>query len=276
MRPQLQRRIQRYGWDKAVGTYEQAWRAQLQPAHDLMLGMARVASGDRVLDVACGTGLVSMRLADAVGSAGEVVGVDISDKMVEAARRVSAAFGIGNASFVRSGAERLLLPDNSFDAAVCGLGLMYVPEPVDALREMCRLVRPGGRVAAAVWGARRNCGWAEIFPITDARVESDVCPLFFSLGTQEMLARAFEAAGLMEVRLQRLATTLRYASADDALAAVFEGGPVALAYSRFDPVIKRAVHAEYLDSIACYKVGDGYQVPGEFVVAAGRAPSPCN
>jgi hypothetical protein len=56
------------------------------------------------------------------------------------------------------------------------------------------------------------------------------------------------------------------------LAAVFRGGPVALAYSRFDPATRRAVHGEYLDSIACYKVGDGYQVPGEFVVAAGRVP----
>ena len=139
---------------------------------------------------------------------------------------------------------------------------------------MRRLLRPGGRAAVAVWGARRNCGWAEIFPITDARVASEVCPMFFQLGTGDMLARAFGAAGFTDVRAARLRTTLRYASADDALGAVFRGGPVALAYSRFDEATRHAVHTEYLDSIAAFRAGDGYRVPGEFVVAAGRAPLP--
>jgi hypothetical protein len=76
------------------------------------------------------------------------------------------------------------------------------------------------------------------------------------------------------VRSERLCTTLRYASAEDALAAVFRGGPVALAYSRFDQATRRAVHAEYLASIAPYQNGGGYEVPGEFVVAAARAPLP--
>jgi len=223
MKPQVQRRIQRYGWDKAVGVYEQCWRSQLEPAHNLMLDMVPLSPGDRVLDVACGTGLVSLRLADRVGPGGEVLGIDISDQMVEAARRISSHLGVGNAGFLRSGAEQVPLADASFDAAVCGLGLMYVPEPLDALREMRRLVRPGGSVAAAVWGARQRCGWAEIFPITDARVDSDVCPLFFSLGTKDMLARTFGAAGLVETRWQRIATTLRYENAEGALAAVFRG-----------------------------------------------------
>ena len=124
-----------------------------------------------------------------------------------------------------------------------------------------------------MWGARRNCGWAEIFPITDARVASDVCPMFFHLGTGDTLAQAFATAGFVEVRLERLATALCYASAEEALAAVFRGGPVALAYSRFDEATRRAVHAEYLDSIAAYRVGDGYRIPGEFVVAAARVAS---
>jgi ubiquinone/menaquinone biosynthesis C-methylase UbiE len=203
-----------------------------------------------------------------------VVGIDISEQMVEAACRISADRGIGNVRFLRSGAEQLLFADDSFDAAVCGLGLMYVPEPLEALREMRRVVRPGGGVAAAVWGARSQCGWAEIFPITDARVASDVCPMFFHLGTRDMLARTFEAAGFAAVHWRRLATTLQYESAEEALAAAFEGGPVALAYSRFDRATRRAVHAEYLNSIAAYRMGDGYQVPGEFVVAAGRVPFP--
>jgi ubiquinone/menaquinone biosynthesis C-methylase UbiE len=273
MEPQLQRRVQRYGWDLAVTTYEQSWRDQLEPAHDLMLDMLDLQRSEHVVDVACGTGLVSLRMAALVGAAGRVVGTDISGQMVEAARRIAAQRALANASFERADAEALPLADATFDAAVCGLGLMYVPDPIRALSEMRRLLRPGGRAAAAVWGARRNCGWAEIFPITDARVSTDVCPMFFHLGTKDMLAQAFTAAGFVEVRLERLTTTLCYTCADDAVAAVFRGGPVALAYSRFDDATRQAVHAEYLDSIAAYRVDDGYRIPGEFVVAAARVAS---
>jgi ubiquinone/menaquinone biosynthesis C-methylase UbiE len=274
MQPQLQRRVQRYGWDRAATAYEPSWRAQLEPAHDLMLAMAAPQPGESVLDVACGTGLVSLRMAAAVGAAGTVVGTDISGQMVEEARRIAAERGLENARFERADAEALPFAEATFDAAVCGLGLMYVPDPIAALTEMRRVLRPAGRAAAAVWGARRNCGWAEIFPITDARVASDVCPMFFHLGTKDTLAQAFAAAGFVDVRLERLATVLRYASAEDALTAVFRGGPVALAYSRFDEATRRAVHAEYLDSIAAYRADDGYRIPGEFVVAAARVASP--
>ena len=200
MEPRLQRRVQRYGWDKAAGDYEAGWRAQLEPAQTLMLAMARLQPGEHALDVACGTGLVSVRIGEAVGADGAVVGTDISGEMVAAARRLAAKRGIGNAMFERSDAEALPVEDGRFDVALCALGLMYVPDPVRALGEMQRALKPGGRVAAAVWGARAQCGWAEVFPITDARVASEVCPMFFHLGTGDVLAQAFADAGLRQRR----------------------------------------------------------------------------
>ena len=272
MDSRLQRRVQRYGWDKAVGDYEAGWQAQLEPAQSLMLDMAALRPGERVLDVACGTGLVSFRIADAVGEDGAVVGTDISGEMVAAARRLAAERNIGNARFERCDAEGLRLDDEPFDAALCGLGMMYVPDPLKALEQMRRLVIPGGRTAVAVWGARAKCGWAEIFPITDARVASEVCPMFFHLGTKDMLAGCFADAGFTDIRLERLDVELVYAREDDALGAAFRGGPVALAYDRFDHATRQAVHTEYLHSIAAYRIGEGYRIPGEFVVAAGVNP----
>ena len=272
MNPQLQRRIQRYGWDRAVDAYEPGWQAQLRPAQDVMLDLAGLESGDHVLDVACGTGLVTFRAATAVGETGSILGMDIAGQMIETARRLAVERGVTNTRFERCDAERLPVADATFDAAICGLGLMYVPDPLQALYEMHRALKPGGRMAAAVWGARTGCGWAEIFPITDARVASEVCPMFFHLGTGDTLARVLEAAGFTDIRSARLKTTLHYASADDAIGAVFRGGPVALAYSRFDAATRAAVHAEYLDSIATHRIGDGYRIPGEFVVAAGCVP----
>jgi len=274
MESRLQRRVQRYGWDKAVGDYEAGWRAQLEPAQSLMLDMAALQPGDRVLDVACGTGLVSFRIINAVGEKGAVVGTDISGEMVEAARRLAAERSVQNARFERFDAEELKVDEEPFDVAVCGLGLMYVPNPVKALEEMRRLLKPGGRAAAAVWGARAKCGWAEIFPITDARVASEVCPMFFHLGTQDMLARCFAEADFTDIRYERLEVELIYACDDDALVAAFRGGPVALAYSRFDNATKQAVHTEYLRSIGAFRVGEEYRIPGEFVVATGVNPPP--
>ena len=98
--------------------------------------------------------------------------------------------------------------------------------------------------------------------------------MFFHLGTGDALAQTFAAAGFTDIRSERLLTTLDYASADDALGAAFQGGPVALAYSRFDDATKRAVHAEYLESIAAYRTGGGYRIPGEFVVTTARVPVP--
>jgi len=267
--PKLQRRVQRYGWDKTVAVYEKYWREQLQPAQKLLLEMAAIRPGERVLDVACGTGLVSFPAAEATGPSGRVVGTDISAKMVDEARAEAARRGLGHARFERMDAESLDLPDGSADVALCGLGLMYVPAPTDALAEMRRVLADGGRAAAAVWGARKSCGWAEIFPIVDARVESDVCPLFFQLGTGDALAVTMESAGFREIAAERIDTTLHYASAEDAIGAAFAGGPVAMAHDRFDEATREAAYSEYLASVAPYRDGSGYAIPGEFVVARG-------
>jgi hypothetical protein len=124
---------------------------------------------------------------------------------------------------------------------------------------------------AAVWGARTACGWAEIFPIVDRRVASEVCPMFFQLGSGDVLRWTMQAAGFSDVDLDRLTTTLRYETGEQACGAAFAGGPVALAYARFDDTVRSEVHAEYLASIEPFRSGSGYAVPGEFVVARGVA-----
>jgi ubiquinone/menaquinone biosynthesis C-methylase UbiE len=269
MDPRLQRRVQRYGWDKASVAYEQYWRQQLEPAQMRLLAMADLAPGAHVLDVACGTGLVTFPAAAAVGAGGRVVGTDLSQEMVTRAADEARARGLTQVTVERMDAEELRFDPDTFDVALCALGLMYVPDPLKALSEMHRVLRSGGRAVAAVWGERSRCGWAEIFSIVDRRVASEVCPTFFQLGTADMLQNLFLAAGFADVRAERIATTLEYASPDEAVGAAFAGGPVALAYSRFEAQVRDEAHAEYLESIAPYRRADGYGVPGEFVIARG-------
>lgn len=271
MDPRLQRRVQRYGWDKAAAHYERFWASQLEPAQRLLLDMADLRPGERVLEVAAGTGLVTFPAAAAVGPKGRVIATDISDAMVTELATGAAMRGLGQIIPLRRDAEALEVEASGFDAALCALGLMYVPDPIVALGQMRRALAPGGRAVAAVWGARARCGWAEIFPIVERRVASEVCPLFFQLGTSTALADAFAAAGFGDIQLERISTILEYPSADDALGAAFAGGPVAMAYSRFDEATRDDAHEEYLASIEGYRSGDGYRIPGEFVVARGRA-----
>jgi ubiquinone/menaquinone biosynthesis C-methylase UbiE len=172
--------------------------------------------------------------------------------------------------FERADAEDLPFEDESFDAVMCVLGLMYPADPQRAVEEMLRVLKPGGRAAACVWGRRDRCGWAEIFPITDARVESDVCPMFFQLGLPNALTYAFERAGFKEIHDERIDVTLTWENADRMLNAFFAGGPVALAYSKFTPEVREAVHSEFLDSVRQHRRGDAYDIPGEFVFAVGR------
>lgn len=269
MDARLQKRVQRYGWDKAASHYERSWRAQLEPAQSALLEMANLAPGERVVDVACGTGLVTLRAAALVSPRGKVVGTDISEEMVAIARGIVSTAAANNITFERMDAEALAFDVGVFDVALCALGLMYAPDPEKAIVEMHRVLKPGGRAVCAVWGQRSKCGWAEIFPIVDARVQSEVCPMFFRLGTGEALQHAFALAGFRAITIRRLETRLAYANEIEACEAAFVGGPVALAYSRFTAEMKAEAHEEYLDSLAAFRKGEGYSVPGEFVVVAG-------
>ena len=269
MEPKIQRWIQRQGWDRASSSYEQYWRQQLEPATNLVLRTADLRPGERVIDVACGTGMVTLPAAAAVAPAGHVLATDISSRMVADLERRVAACGLDNVDVACCDAESLDV-DGSFDVALCALGLMYVPSPVVAAAGLHRALTTRGRVIVSVWGERRNCGWAELFPIVEARVSSDVCPMFFALGAPGALVHTLERAGFVDVEETRLSVTLHYGTADAALGAAFMGGPVALAYSRFDDDARASAHRDYLDSIATFADDGGYRVPGEFVIASAR------
>lgn len=265
----LQRRVQRYGWDKAAGWYEQYWQRQLEPAQTKLLERVQLKPGEQVLDIACGSGWLSFRMAESVIPGGRLTSTDISDRMIELAAQTAAEKNITNIDFRRMEAEELSFADNSFDVTICSLGLMYVTDAQQSANEMYRVTRPGGRAAALVWGQRTACGWAEIFPIVEARVSSEVCPLFFRMGTGNMLQLVFEQAGFSNITVDKLNTLLKYNSAEDAIGAAFVGGPVAMAWSRFNDQVKKEAGDEYLASIASYKEGEGYAIPGEFIIVQG-------
>ncbi len=270
MDARVQLRVQRYGWDAACSHYEAGWSVQLRPAHETLLQLADVREGQRVIETACGTGLVTRRLAAAVGPAGYVLATDLSQKMVDDVANRHSVGPRSNVEARRMGAEALAVEDGSFDLAISALGLMYVPDPSAAVSEMVRVVRPGGTATATVWGERKKCGWAEVFPIVDARVASEVCPLFFGTGGPGVLAAIFRAAGLEYIEERRQSEILGFDTDEEVVTSVLLGGPVALAIKRFSQEVWQDVRGEFLASVSGYSLPTGgYQIPGEFVTVRG-------
>jgi ubiquinone/menaquinone biosynthesis C-methylase UbiE len=267
--PKVQIRVQRYGWDAASAFYEDGWQGPMRPAHQTLMATAALKPGERVLECACGSGLVTRMIAEAVGPKGEVLATDLSQNMVDMTAHRCAAEGLTWVKTARMNAEDLTVEPEYFDAALCALGIMNVPDPLAAVASMRRAVRPGGRVVATVWGQRKNCGWAELFPIVDARVASEVCPMFFGPGTAGSLARDFETARLEQVHEHRQRETLAFRDEATLLKAMFIGGAVALAVKRFTPEVLAEAQKEFLASVQQYRGGDGrYLIPGEFVTVS--------
>ena len=127
-------------------------------------------------------------------------------------------------------------------------------------------------MVSAVWGQRAGCGWAAIFEIVAAEVSSDVCPLFFRLGEPDTLARLSTEAQFEVSGQWRLVTTLDYGDGTEACDAALVGGPVALAWSRFDTMTRERVQRRYLEALEPWRTGKSYAVPGEFLVVAARVP----
>jgi ubiquinone/menaquinone biosynthesis C-methylase UbiE len=271
MEAKLQVRVQRYGWDAASAYYEEGWRKPLAAAQATLLSLAAIASGERVIESACGSGIVTRTLAQAVGPTGQVLATDLSQSMTELTATNCADAGFSWVKTARIDAAEIDSGlGGDFDAAVCALGLMYVPDHRQAVMAMARAVKPGGRVVATVWGERKNCGWAEIFPIVDARVMSEVCPLFFATGAPGVLQHDYEAAGLRAIKELRQHEVLAFASESALVSAMLWGGPVALAVKRFTPEVLAEVESEFLASVANFREADGsYKIPGEFVTVLG-------
>jgi SAM-dependent methyltransferase len=276
MDPRVFRRVQRYGWDSAARVYEAGWVPLLERLTRSCVDRARLAPGERVLDVATGPGIAAFLAADAVGPTGTVTGIDISAAMVQLAAERALGRRLGHVDFQRRDMETTGALDGAYHAVLCAFGLMFAADLRGAFAELGRVTAPGGRVSACVWGRRSHCGWAEVFPIIDEHIEGGVCPRFFSLGVPGALTLALERAGLRDVVEERVPVTLTWASAEEACRVMLEGGAVALAYGRFSPEVRAKVRAAYVASLEPFRrphpVGYGYDVPSEVVFVTARKP----
>ena len=156
---------------------------------------ARIEPGQRVLDVGCGTGILAREIAPRVGPAGRVVAVDPNPGMLAVARQLAPAV-----EWREGVAQSLPFPDQSFDAVVSQFALMFVTDRLQALREMCRVLVPGGRLTVAVWASLDDMpayvDEAALLERLAGKPAADAVRAPFVLGTRNELAALFSEAGV--------------------------------------------------------------------------------
>ena len=166
----------------------------------LVLAAAQVKPGQRVLDVACGTGVLAREASRQVGPTGHTTGLDISPGMLAAARRIAPAI-----DWKQGEAGDLPFPDGSFDAVVSQFGLMFFPERVEALQEMLRVLAPGGRIAVAVFDSLDNIpAYADEVILLERTAGAEAAEALrapFVLGDKSLLFELAEDAGLGSIEV---------------------------------------------------------------------------
>ncbi len=213
---------QRQVWDETARDFSNA-AAIAAPASEFisrrLIALAHVASGQRVLDVATGAGDPALTAAQVVGPTGEVVGIDHAPQMLEAARKRAAAAGLTNVTFVEGNAQTLDLPTQGFDAVLSRWGLMFFLPLVPALEGFRRVLRPGGYLAAAVWGAPQevpiiSASCAAIFGQLGRPLPPPDAPGPFNLADSDKLAQKLVDAGFHDARTESLTMSATFPSSD--------------------------------------------------------------
>jgi SAM-dependent methyltransferase len=258
-------------WHRWAPTLSQ-W---LGPATERMLHLAEIRPGHRVLDVAAGAGQQTIPIARRVGASGRVLATDLAPRILDFAAAESRRLGLSQVETRVLDGEELDLPAGSFDAVVSRVGLIYFPDRLRALSGMRRVLGDGGKTAHVVYaGADRN-GFFSV-PVGIIRRRAGLGPPLpgqpgpFSLGDPEVLERELAAAGFRSIRIERVPSPLRLASAEDCLRFEKESfGALHQMLSGLSPAERGAAWEEVGEALRQFETAEGFVGPCEMLVAVG-------
>ncbi len=263
------------GWN-AHGAQIRNW---LSHPTEAMCRMAGVAVGSHVLDVAAGAGDQTLALAQLVGPQGRVLATDLSPAILALARENAARAGLAQVQTLVADGEDLGVNGGVFDAAVCRLGLMFFPDPLQGLREMHRALRPGGGICTMVFSRpdRNPCltilmGTALKHAGLPARDPFQSGGLL-SLGRPGDMDTLMRAAGFQDVATTAMDAVFHMPSVDDYLAFVrSSASPILDILRPLTPTAADAAWAEMRDRLDAFSTADGWAGPNELLLTAARRP----
>ena len=269
--PRAFRAFEHTGWNAVSEAYERAIGPLTAQSAEIMLDTAGVVPGCNVLDVCTGHGVLALA---ATQRGARVCALDFAEAMVAAAHR-----NVPTAECRQGDAQDLPYAENTFDAVVCGYGIIHLPEPDRALVEMRRVLRPGGRVAISIWERPSpNNGFGVLMGAIKAHGRLDVPlphgPDFFQFGDLDNMKGALAQTGFIDVDAVTVPLTLRLERATSFIDTVLQGTvrAKALLLAQSDTALSaiNAATAQAIDRL--FRAEDSFRVPMPAIVGSGVKP----
>ncbi len=255
----------------AAELYERYATQYMGPWVPDLIGLAELRPGERVLDLACGTGVVARLAATQVGSTGRVTGLDFNAGMLAVARTLLPVPGAA-IHWVEGSAVAMDLRDASFDVILCQQGLQFFPDRCAALREMHRVLVPGGRVLLSVWKSaspyniaagdalERYAGAVVANQYRAARVVPDATAMH----------RMLDESGFHAIQIRPQAMTIRLPAIETFVIGHLSSSPVAGALAALSGEQRAAFARQVRTALQPYADGDGVAFPDEINIAMAR------
>ncbi len=281
--PNAYRQASLESWEEAASGWvhrQHLMRAFADPVSHWMIEAASPQPGERVLELAAGLGETALLAAELVAPLGGVVVSDQAEAMLEGARARAIQLGLANVEFQVLNAEWIDLPLADVDVVFCRWGYMLMADPATALGETRRVLRPGGRVALAVWDALEHNPWAAL-PAQEligrgaapAPAGATAAPGPFALASIEQVSELLKQAGFAELHVESLELIRRHADFEELWDTTLD-----LSRSFHDAVLSRpeaeiaAIKTSLAERFAPYTTGSGeLEIPGRTLVASASA-----
>jgi ubiquinone/menaquinone biosynthesis C-methylase UbiE len=238
------------------------------PIREWMLRELSPRPGDTVLELAAGVGDTGFEAAATLGGRGRLISTDFSPAMLAAARRRGSELGLTNVEYRLIDAERIELDRDSVDGVLCRFGYMLMADQAAALAETRRVLRPGGRLALAVWGAQERNPFFVTIAISLVQhghlpMPEPPGPPVFSMASAERTTALLEGAGFAEVRTEQVAVQFETPDVDEYLSVIADtAGPLGLALRGLSDSERAAVKADVEDVFPRFAAESGYEIPG--------------
>jgi ubiquinone/menaquinone biosynthesis C-methylase UbiE len=243
------------------------------PATELMLDLARLQAGDRVLDIAAGDCDQSMAAARRVGQEGYLLAVDVAEEMLEIGARVAREAGLENIETQVMDGTNLELPDSSFDAVICRFALMFFSDPASALRGVNRVLHDGGRVSILIYAVDGAPEWMEAASVVRNQAGLPDSPAAAEdLGEPDVLRRTLEDGGFREIETHLLSLPIHMTSAAEYVRYLQATSPtLSDLVSELPEDERRRVWNKVKNALSVYEGSEGFASIHNVIVGAGTA-----
>ncbi len=249
------------------------WLPHIAPVGEALLNALNAQSGDTILDVASGTGEPALSLARRMGNTIRIIGTDAAEGMVNVAQKKVLNEKLSHIQFQHMAAEALNFPDAAFDKIMCRFGVMLFEDSLQGLKQMQRVLKPGGRFAIAVWSTPETMPtlrWA--YQVFQNRIPTDKYPPLHkvtSLGSPGILDNMLQQAGFSRYTLRPITFNYHFPSFDDYWNVVEQSDILKMQYDVLPEHQRNIIRSEIASLAHAFTGKNGLIIPHEFLLAEG-------